>query len=242
MPVITLRDQTVVVIGGSSGMGYAVAEGALADGARVVIGSSSQANVAAAVKRLGAGASGAVADVKDEDTIAAFFDTTGEIDHLVFTAGDQGRGSRRSRWPQLDIAAAGEGLNVRFWGAMIAIKHAQERMAANGSITLTGGLMSHLPMKGLPLVSAFGGAIEHLVKGLAVDLAPIRVNAVCPGLVMTEPPGAAWPAEMVRQFTGRQPIAQGADPAEVAQAYLYLMRGGYTTGQTMIVDGGAMLV
>ncbi len=240
MPVITLRDQTVVVIGGSSGMGYAVAEGALAEGARVVIGSSSQANVAAAVKRLGAGASGSVADVKDEDTIAAFFDKLGDFDHLVFTAGDQG-GFAPAPLAQLDIAAAGEGLKVRFWGALTAIKHAQERMAANGSITLTGGLMAHLPMKGLPLVTAFGGAIEHLVKGLAVDLAPIRVNAVCPGLVLTERL-AAWPAEMIRQFTGRQPLPRGAEAAEAAQAYLYLMRGGYTTGQTLIVDGGAMLV
>jgi NAD(P)-dependent dehydrogenase (short-subunit alcohol dehydrogenase family) len=141
----------------------------------------------------------------------------------------------------LDIAAAGDGLKLRFWGAVAAIKHAQPRMSANGSIVLTDGLLAHKPMKGMPLVTAFAGATEHLVRSLAVDLAPIRVNSVCPGLVLTERL-AGWPKEMIAQITERQPIPRAADPYEAAQAYLYLMRAGYTTGQVMVVDGGAMLV
>ena len=240
MPIPTLRAQRVAIIGGSSGIGYAVAEGAIADGAQVVIGSSSAANVEAAVGRLGPSASGAVVDVKDEASVAAFFEALGSFDHLVFTAGDLG-GFAPAPFAQLDIAAAGDGLKLRFWGAVTAIKHAQPRLSATGSITLTDGLLAHLPMKGLPLVTAFAGATEHLVRALAVDLAPIRVNSVCPGLVLTERL-AAWPAEMIRQMTERQPIPRAADPAEAAQAYLYLMRGGYTTGQVIIVDGGGMLV
>jgi NAD(P)-dependent dehydrogenase (short-subunit alcohol dehydrogenase family) len=239
MPVITLSGQTVVIIGGSTGMGFAVAEGALAEGARVVIGSSSKAKVDDAVQRLCAGASGAVVNVEDEASIAAFFAGVGAFDHLVFTAGDQG--GFALPLAQLDVAAASEGLKVRFWGALLAIKHAQPHLAATGSITLTDGLLAHLPMKGVALATAFAGALEHLVKALAVDLAPIRVNSVCPGLVLTERV-APWPEEMIRQFTERQPIPRAADPAEAAQAYLYLMRGGYTTGQVMVVDGGAMLV
>ena len=73
-----------------------------------------------------------------------------------------------------------------------------------------------------------------------MDLAPIRVNSVCPGLVLTERL-APWPADMIRQMTERQPIPRAADPAEAAQAYLYLMRGGYTTGQVIVVDGGRRL-
>jgi NAD(P)-dependent dehydrogenase (short-subunit alcohol dehydrogenase family) len=240
MPIRTLSGQRVAIIGGSAGIGYAVAEGALADGAAVVIGSSSAANVDAAVGRLGPAASGAVVDVKDEASVAAFFEVVGAFDHLVFTAGDLG-GFAPAPLAQLDIASAGDGLKLRFWGAVAAIKHAQPRLSANGSITLTDGLLAHLPMKGLPLVTAFAGATQHLVRALAVDLAPIRVNSVCPGLVLTERL-AAWPAEMIRQMTERQPIPRAADPAEAAQAYLYLMRGGYTTGQVMVVDGGAMLV
>lgn len=241
MPVLTLRDQTVVVIGGSSGMGYAVAEGALAEGARVVIGSSSKAKVDAAAQLLGAGASGDVVDVRDEASVAAFFGALGAFHHLVFTAGEPGTGPAPGPLAQLDTAAAEQGLKVRFWGALMAIKHAQARLSANGSITLTDGLLAHLPMQGLPLVTAFAGAIEHLVRGLAVDLAPIRVNTVCPGLVLTDRL-AQWPSDVIRQMTERQPLPRAADPAEAAQAYLYLMRGGYTTGQVIIVDGGRMLV
>lgn len=240
MSVCTLRNQTVVIIGGSSGMGYAVAEGALAEGARVVIGSSSQARVDDAVQRLGAGASGAVVDVRNEHSVAAFFGALERFDHLVFTAGEAGVFAP-APLAQLDIAAAGAGLEVRFWGALRAIQHAQPRLSTHGSITLTDGLLAHLPRKGVPLATAFAGAAEHLVRGLAVDLAPLRVNAVCPGPVLTERL-APLPADMIRQMTERQPLPRAADPAEVAQAFLYLMRGGYTTGQVLVVDGGRTLV
>jgi len=85
------------------------------------------------------------------------------------------------------------------------------------------------------------GAVEHLTRGLAVDLAPIRVNAVCPGAIRTD----VWnviPAEQreerIQRMTGRLPVARIGEPNEVAEAYLYLMRGGYTTGQVLRVDGG----
>ncbi len=240
MSVRTLRGQTVVVIGGSSGVGFAVAEGALAEGARVVIGSSNQARIDAAARRLGDGASGAKVDVRDEASVAAFFAALERFDHLVFTAGDQAA-NVPAPLSELDIGAADEGLKVRFWGALLAIKHAQPHLSARGSITLTDGLLAHMPRKGVPLATAFMGAMEHLVRGLALDLAPLRVNSVCPGPMLTERL-APWPVEVIRQMTERQPLPRAADPAEVAQAYLYLMRGSYTTGQVLIVDGGRMLI
>lgn len=241
MAVATLRDQRIVIVGGSSGMGFAVAEGALAEGAKVVVASSDRAKVDAAVARLGVGASGGVIDVADEASAAAFFADVDGFDHLVFTAGEAGLGRAPGPVAELDFDAAKEGTNVRFWGALVAVKHALGAISPSGSITLTDGVLAHLPMKGMPLATAFGGAVEHLVKGLAVDLAPIRVNSVCPGLVMTERL-AGWPAEMIQQMTGRLPLPRAAEPAEAAQAFLYLMKGGYTTGQVMVVDGGATLV
>jgi NAD(P)-dependent dehydrogenase (short-subunit alcohol dehydrogenase family) len=241
MTIPTLRDQRIVIVGGSSGIGFAVAECAVAEGARVVIASSGAANVEAAVARLGQAASGAAVDVKDEASVAAFFQDLGAFDHLVFTAGDWGRPLAGGTLADLDIAAAAEHGKVRFWGALMAVKHAHAHMPAGGSITLTDGVLAHRPQKGGPLTTAFGGALEHLARGLAVDLAPIRVNAVCPGLVLTDRI-AQWPADMLSRWTSGQPIPRGGDPGEVAQAYLYLMRGGYTTGQVIIVDGGRMLV
>lgn len=240
MTIPTLEAKRVVVIGGSSGIGFAVAAGAMADGAQVVLGSSNADKVAAAVERLGMGASGHAIDVKDDASVAAFFEEVGAFDHLVFTAGDWNRPGGGTV-ADLDLETAPQAMSVRFWGALRAIKQARHTMSAEGSITLTDGMLAHRPVKGALLSTAFAGAAEHLTRGLAVDLSPIRVNCVCPGLVLTEMT-TGWPEEMVKRFVAAQPIARGADPDEVAQAYLYLMRGGYTTGQVIKVDGGRSLV
>jgi NAD(P)-dependent dehydrogenase (short-subunit alcohol dehydrogenase family) len=236
----SLDGKCVVVIGGASGIGFAVAQGALNQGARVVVASSQAANVNAAVGRLGAGATGSVVDVGDEASVARLFEEVGPFDHLAFTAGDWGAGFGAPA-RDLDLMAAQASFTVRFWGALAAIKHGCRTIADGGSITLTGGMLAHRPMKGAPMATAVGGAIEHLTRALAVDLAPIRVNAVCPGVVLTDHT-KLMPEEMVRVFTSRLPLPRGAEPAEAAEAYLYLMRGGYTTGQVLMVDGGGFVV
>jgi NAD(P)-dependent dehydrogenase (short-subunit alcohol dehydrogenase family) len=239
MSAITLKDQRI--IGGSSGIGYAVAQGAVAEGARVIVASSNHAKVEAAANRLGPLAVGTTLDVREDGSIAKFFQAVGAFDHLVFTAGEPGMGRARGSLAQLDLAATADDLKVRFWGAIAAIKHAQPHLSRTGSITLTDGVLAAKPMKGFPMGTAFAGLIQHLVRGLAVDMAPVRVNSVCPGLVLTERL-ASYPADTVRQMTQSQPLPRAAEPGEVAQAFLYLMRGGYTTGQTMTVDGGRTLV
>ena len=236
----SLDGKRVVVIGGASGIGFAVAAAALEEGARVVIASSQEANVQAATARLGGGATGSAVDVSDEASVAGFFEWLGPFDHLAFTAGDWG-GSMFAPARDLDLATAQAGFAVRFWGALAVVKHGCRTIADGGSITLTGGMLAHRPMKGAPVVTAVAGAIEHLTRGLAVDLAPIRVNAVCPGIVLTERT-KQLPEDLLRTLTARLPLPRGADPAEAAEAYLYLMRGGYTTGQVLWVDGGGAVV
>ena len=244
MSSLSLRGQRVVVIGGSSGIGFGVAQAALAEGASVSIGSSNAAKVAAAGERLGAGASGHPIDVRDEASVAAFFARVGAFDHLVYTAGDWGPLRSGGAIPQLDFAAAQGVFAVRFWGALAAIKHAQGKISATGSVTVTNGAVAHRPRKGASVASAMAGSIEHLTRALAVDLAPLRVNAVCPGIVLTE----VWddmPADrreaQLKRMTERQPLPRGGTPAEVSEAYLYLMKGTFTTGQVLIVDGGYTL-
>jgi NAD(P)-dependent dehydrogenase (short-subunit alcohol dehydrogenase family) len=244
MPEPTLLDRRVVVIGGSSGIGFAVARRVLGEGAQVVVGSSSAARVEDAVKRLGPQASGSAVDVRDEASVATFFASVGPFDHLVYTAGDWPALRRGTDVAQLDLAGANAIFAVRFWGALAAIKHAQGRISPEGSITLTDGVVAHRPRKGAALSTAMAGAVEHLTRALAVDLAPLRVNAVCPGLVLTE----VWDsipeeqrAEQLRRMTARLPVPRAGSPDEIAEAYLYLIRGSYSTGQVLIVDGGFTL-
>lgn len=233
-----LEGRQVVVIGGSLGIGFAVAAAALAAGARVHIGSKSDDKVAAAIARLGERASGAVVDTADEASLAAFFGDAPAIDHLAHTAGDRlPRGLAIG--PDFELAAAQQALAVRFWGPLLAVKHALPRLAADASITLTAGLYAHRPAKGSTMSTVIAGATEHLARGLAVDLAPIRVNAVTPGLVGTEM-WAKVPEEARAAMTQSQPIARMGSPAEAAEAYLYFMRAGFTTGQVAIVDGGRL--
>ncbi len=146
-----LSGKKVVVIGGSSGIGYAVAEAALAEGASVVIASSNAENVAAAAARLGSGAEGRPLDARDPDAIAAFFEGLGSVDHLAYTAGDWGAGRHFAAQMDLDPEAAAALLQVRFWGAKTAAAHASRQMAEGGSITFTSGMLGHRPMKGAPL-------------------------------------------------------------------------------------------
>jgi NAD(P)-dependent dehydrogenase (short-subunit alcohol dehydrogenase family) len=230
----------VLVIGGASGVGFAVAAAALEAGAEVVVGSSQSARVEAAAETLGRRAKGQTVDVKDEASVAAFFDAAGSFDHLVFTAGDWGHMFGPTR--DLDVEASKARMEVRFWGAARAAKHAIRQIAQDGSITLTGGMLAHRPRPGAPLVTASAHTTEGLAMGLARDLAPIRVNAVCLGLIMSEQVQTTMGEAMVNSFTASLPLPRGGTVEEAAEAYLYLMRNTYVTGQVVRVDGGASLV
>ena len=239
---MSLRTKHVVVVGGTSGIGFAVAEAALGEHARVIVASSNRANVESAVKRL-EGASGVALDVTKEAAVAEVFAQLGRFDHLVFTAGDWNL--RRGPLADVDLEFAKSNFTVRFWGALTVIKHAHKFISPGGSITLTDGMIAHRPSKGSAVSTAMAGAVEHLTRGLAVELAPIRVNAVCPGLIRT----GVWDsipeerrAEQFERMTKRQPLPRVGEPEEAAEAYLYLMRGGYTTGQVLHVDGGGSVV
>ncbi|MGN6817216.1 MAG: SDR family oxidoreductase [Sphingomonas sp.] len=230
-----LNEQRVLVIGGASGIGHAVAKAAIADGATVTIASTNADKVQAAAE--GLGASSATIDVKDEAGVAAFFAASGAFDHVVTTAGDWG-GQRGKSLKDLDLDAARSAFDVRFWGALTLAKHGA--FTEHGSLTLTDGTFAHMPMKGSAVSTAAAGAIEHLARALAVELAPVRVNCVCPGLIHT----AVWdavPAERFAAMSAKQLIPRAGTPEEAAEAYLYLMRAGYTTGQVILVEGGSLL-
>ena len=236
-----LAGKRVLVVGGGSGIGFAVAEAAKADGASVTIASTNAERIGAAAGRLNA--EGVTLDITDEAAVKAYFAGSGNFDHIVTTAGDWG-GPRRGPLADADLTAAASLFNVRFWGAVAVAKHAAPTLPPGGSLTLTDGMIAQRPTKGSAISTAMAGAVEHLTKGLAVELAPVRVNCVCPGLIRT----GVWdriPAENreaeFAKLTGHQLLPRIGEPDEVAEAYLYLMRGGYTTGQVLYVEGGSSL-
>ena len=237
---LLLDRKRVVVIGGGSGIGFAIAELAREVGAEVVIASSRAATVDTAVERL-PGTTGRVVNLRDEAGIADFFQQLGGFDHLAITAGDWG-GAMFAPTAEIDLAQAREGLTVRFWGALAAAKHGCRTIARDGSITLTSGMLAHRPIKGAPVATAVGGAVEHLTRALAIDLAPVRVNAVCPGLILTDHVRQAMPEAGLRSFVASLPVPRAGSPAEAAKAYAYLMLNGYATGQILPVDGGGLVV
>ena len=238
---MTLTGQKVVVIGGSSGMGLATAQAAAHAGASVTIASSSMDRLDTALATLPAGADAVVVDSRDEDAIAALFEHVGHLDHLVYTAGD----SVAPR-PLVDqsLDEARRKLDVRFWGTVAAVKHAVPRMSPQGSISLTTGTVGVRPAPGFALGAAGVGATEGLARGLAVELAPIRVNVVRAGAVRTPMWEAMPEAQRQALFASMaQRTLTGAigEAEQIAATHLYLMENGFVTGTVITVDGGLVL-
>lgn len=234
-------EQRVVVIGGSSGMGLATARAAAQDGATVTVVSSRPERVDAAVAALPERCDGAVLDVRDEDAVAGFFERVGELDHLVFSAGDA---FTPRPLTEISPAEARAVLEVRFWGAVAVIRSAAPRIRTSGSIALTTGTAGQRPVPGAALAAAGAGAAEGLVRGLAAELAPVRVNAVRPGAIRTplwegipEPQRQAAFARLAQ----RTLLGTIGEPEEIALAHLYLMQNHYVTGTVLTVDGGLLL-
>lgn len=239
---ITLQKSKVVVVGGTSGIGFAVAEAAAQAGAEVIIASSSKDRVKAALERLPTGTHGEALDVTDEAAVSAFFARVGAFDHLVYSAGDS---LLLQNLAELSIEAAKQAFEVRYWGALKAVKYGTPLIRTGGSITLTSGVASSRPLPAWTIPSSILGAIESLTRTLAVELAPLRVNAVAPGVLRT----ALWDnmSEADREglydyIADKMPVRRVGEASDVAQAYLYLMQQGFSTGQVVIVDGGHVLV
>jgi len=237
-----LQHKRVIVVGGSSGIGLAVAEQAASQGAQVVIVSSNQERIQRAIESVGAEAQGHVVDVSDERAIAIFFSTLGAFDHLVFTAGDS---LQLYDLAATDLQQARYAFELRYWAALAAVKYGTPHIRKGGSVVLTTGIAGQRPRKGWVISASVCGSVEALTRALAVELAPIRVNAVSPGVVRTnlwQKMSAPERERLYESMGNSLPVGRVGEASDVAQAYLFLMQEGFGTGQTVVVDGGTVLV
>ena len=239
---MNLQHKKIVIVGGTSGIGFATARAALAQGAEVLVSSSKREKVETAVAALGAGADGVVADVNNAESMERLFNEAGHVDHLVYTAGES---LLFGNLDGLEMSAVRDAFDVRVFGAIAAIKAALPHIRQGGSIVLTSGIASARAPKGLTIGAGICSAMEGLTRALAVEIAPLRVNIVSPGFVRT-PLWSNMPEndrEAMYQHAGSTLLVGRVGEAdEIAQAYLYLMNNTFVTGQTVVIDGGGVLV
>jgi NAD(P)-dependent dehydrogenase (short-subunit alcohol dehydrogenase family) len=231
----------VVVLGGTSGIGFAVAATAAAAGAAVTVVSSQKANIDRAVGELGAGADGRVADLTDPGQVRSLFDALGDIDHLVYTAGGP---LLLAPVNDLDLGAARDFFTLRYFGALAAVQAAAPHLRPGGSITLTTGTAGPRPMPGSAVTSSICGALEALTRALAVELAPIRVNAVMPGVVRSNlwaPLPGGTREQFYQDTAATAPLRRVGEVDDIAQAYVFYMTQRHATGTVLVLDGGAVL-
>ena len=236
---MSLINKMVVVLGGSSGMGLATAKAAKADGARVVIAGRSRERLQAARAVLGDEVRTVALDVGDEIGTRALFSELGPVDHVFITAGAVLFDPKLAP----DAASVRPALDTRFWGAFNAAKFAAANMSAGGSITFTSGTAAMRPIRGASVAGASCGAVEAFARSLAVDLAPIRVNTIQPGLIDTpflDTLGERRSA-IIAEYSRRLPVGRVGRTEDVANAVLFLMKNGFVTGITLTVDGGGVL-
>ena len=236
------ENQRVVIVGGSSGIGLAVAEEAASQGAKVVIVSSKAERVQEAIQSIGGGAWGQAVDVSDEGSVEKFFAKLGGFDHLVFTAGDS---LHLHELALTDLKQARRAFELRYWSALAAVKYGSQQIRKGGSIVLTTGVAGQRPHSGWVIAASVCGTIEALTRALAVELAPIRVNAVSPGVVRTnlwQNMSSVEREQLFESVGKRLLVGRVGEAHDIAQAYLFLMKEEFATGQTVVVDGGTVLV
>ncbi len=228
-----LQDKRILIVGGSSGIGLAVAKQACKAGGKVVIASRN------AVKN-----HNNLATIVGHEVETYSFDVTsgvetetelkkiGAIDHLVITTRPE---IISAPFIETSLEQAKMAFESKFWGQYQLIQKAQGHISQDGSIVMTTGIAGEKIFKNFSTMTIINSSTEAFCRSLAVELAPIRVNVVSPGFVAPKSPE-------IEKYAQQFPVRKIASPKDVADAYLYLMGSPYTTGISVVVDGGAMLI
>ena len=235
-----LLGQTVVVIGGSSGIGLETARLAHDKGANVIITARNPDRLRSVGLELGA--SVAAFDAIDFDRLAEFFDTLSKpIDHVLVT----GPGPYYAPLAEFDVDEARRDVDAHLMLPILIARHATSKVRPGGTLLFLSGTGGRRTAPGLTLISALTAALPALTKNLALELAPVRVNLIAAGFVDT-PLSATLLGDQLdarrEQLRTTLPIRRVVGPADVAALALHLMTNTALTGATFDIDGGQQLV
>ena len=228
-----LQDKRILIVGGSSGIGLAVTKQACKAGGKVIIASRNavkmHTNLAAIV---GHEIETYSFDVTSEIETETELREIGAIDHLVITTRPE---ITPAPFVETGLEQAKMAFESKFWGQYQLIRKAQGHISQDGSIVMTTGIAGEKIFKNFSTMAIINSSTEAFCRSLAVELAPIRVNVVSPGFVAPK-------SSEIEKYAQQFPAGKIASPKEVADAYIYLMGSPYTTGMSVVIDGGARLI
>jgi len=225
---------TSVIVGGGSGLGHAIARGLADRGDDVVVTSRDRTRADAATRQIGPTARGLSLDLSQPETIAAALADIVRVDALVITAVEEAFTSLR----EFDIPKAIRSVTIKIVGYTETVRVLRDRFSPEASVVLFGGLAKERPYPGSTIVTAFNSGITGLVKTLAVEIAPHRVNAVHPGVVGDS---ARWRDKPDHPHLPRTPIGRLVTTAEVVDATEFLLRNTGVNAHDLFVDGGLLV-
>lgn len=239
-PVSSLAGKAVLIFGGTSGIGLATAVAANAAGAAVTIAGRDH-DRAAHVAHVHGLAGSFAAEIGDPEAIRLGLSPIERVDHLVLLAGALTIG----KVMEADISLLRRAYDERIWSVVHILRALGERLAADASITLVSGALTHRPDgNGTAIVASACAALEVLARGLALELAPRRVNTLSPGPIDTPLIGKALGDQRdayMRRVAENHPLHRWGNANEAASAVLFLMTNRYMNGAVLHIDGGSRL-